>query len=293
MKVDRTTPISELPDFLSPEEAFRDERRAAGLSPVTVNHDLKLLRKMFNWGIRKGYLQKTPFKIGTETAIRLEKETPRDKRFDSDEDEEKLLAEADPHLRAVVVAMLDTCCRPGEILSLQRKDVNLARRELTILAANEKSRTAKIIPLSSRLLAVLEMRCLDPAGQPFGPDAYVFGDAIGRRVKSVRAAWNTACRKAGLRDFQLRDLRHEAGSRFDEAGVPTNYVSKMLGHQNLSTTTRYLNITRRGLHRAMEKYERSRENPEPVASSLQDRGRALSIEPTNSGRTRSDKPSIF
>lgn len=29
-------------------EAFRDARKAEGLSPVTVNHDLKLLRKMFN-----------------------------------------------------------------------------------------------------------------------------------------------------------------------------------------------------------------------------------------------------
>ena len=38
--------------------------------------------------------------------------------------------------------------------------------------------------------------------------------------------------------MQVRDLRHEAGSRFDEAGVPTNYVSKILGHTNLTTTSR-------------------------------------------------------
>ena len=274
-------------------EAFRDARRAAGLSPVTVNHDLKLLRKMFNWGIRKDYLPRTPFKIGTEPAIALEREIPRDRRFQDEEDESRLLDAASFHLRAVIIALLDTCCRPGEILSLQWQDVNFARRELRIRAANEKTRTAKIIPISSRLLAVLEMRKLDAGGQPFGPDAYVFGDTIGRRVKSVRAAWNTACRKAGLRDFQLRDLRHEAGSRFDEAGVSTNYVSKMLGHQNLSTTTRYLNITRRGLHLAMQKFERSRENREPVASSLQDHGRSPSIEATSSDRTRSNKPSIF
>ena len=38
---------------------------------------------------------------------------------------------------------------------------------------------------------------------------------------------------------------HEAGSRFDEAGVLTD-VSKILGHTNLNnTTTRYLNIHRR------------------------------------------------
>src|SRR3984893_4637796 len=89
-------------------------------------------------------------------------------------------------------------------------------------------------------------------------EAYVFGNAIGRRVKSVREAWNNAATKGGLTDFQIRDLRHEAGSRFDEAGMPINYVSNMLGHSNLSTTSRYLNINRRGLHLAMEKFEENR-----------------------------------
>lgn len=241
-------------------EAFRDARKATGLSPVTVNHDLKLLRKMFNWGIRKGYLERTPFKIGTEPAIKLEREIPRSRRFESDEDETRLLQAADPHLRAVIIAMLDTGCRPGEILSLQWREVHLDRRELVILAWKEKTRTGRIIPISNRLTAVLEMRRLDPAGHPFGPDAYVFGNEVGEREKSVRIAWEQAREQAGLGDFQLRDLRHEAGSRFDEAGMPINYVSNMLGHANLRTTSRYLNIQRRGLHRAMEEFERHRES---------------------------------
>jgi hypothetical protein len=41
--------------------------------------------------------------------------------------------------------------------------------------------------------------------------------------------------------------------------VPISYVSKMLGHTNLSTTSRYLNIHRRGLHSAMAKLEAHRE----------------------------------
>ena len=87
------------------------------------------------------------------------------------------------------------------------------------------------------------------------PEAYVFGDDAGQRVKSVRTAWENARDAAGLQALQLRDLRHEAGSRFDEAGVSVNYVSKILGHTNLNTTTRYLNIHRRGLHDAMQKLE--------------------------------------
>jgi integrase len=102
------------------------------------------------------------------------------------------------------------------------------------------------------------MRKLDPVGEPLPSDAYVFGDALGRQIKSVRTAWGNAAEAAGLKGFQLRDLRHEAGSRFEEAGVPISYVSKILGHTKLTTTSRYLNIHRRGLHAAMEKLEAHR-----------------------------------
>ena len=80
--------------------------------------------------------------------------------------------------------------------------------------------------------------------------AYVFGKGVGERVKSIRTAWENARDAAGLTSFQLRNLRHEAASRFEEAGVLTTDVSKFLGHRNLSTTTRYLNTTGRRLRMA-------------------------------------------
>ena len=48
--------------------------------------------------------------------------------------------------------------------------------------------------------------------------------------------------------------------------MPINFVSRLLGHINLTTTSRYLNIHRRGLHMAMQKFEESRR----VAEALQD-----------------------
>ena len=79
----------------------------------------------------------------------------------------------------------------------------------------------------------------------------MFGNVVGERVKSIRTAWENAREAAGLTGFQLRDLRHEAASRFEEAGVLTTDVSKFLGHRNLSTTTRYLNMTSRRLRMAL------------------------------------------
>ena len=215
------------------------------LSPVTINHDLKLLRRMFNWGIRKGYIDRTPFKVGTEPVIRLEREIPRRKRFQNEDDEQRVLSVANHQLRGVIVTMLDTGCRPGEVMDMRWANVSFERREWVIVAQVEKTRNERIIPLSKRVMAVLELRRLDPSGEPFPPDAYVFGDSLGRKVKSVRAAFRNACEALKIDGLQLRDLRHEAASRFDEAGMPINYVSKFLGHTNLTTTTRYLNVLKR------------------------------------------------
>ena len=48
------------------------------------------------------------------------------------------------------------------------------------------------------------------------------------------------------------------GRGLKRRGVPVTLVSKILGHTNLTTTSRYLNIHLRGLHAAMEKLEAHR-----------------------------------
>ena len=137
------------------------------------------------------------FKVGTEPVVQLEREIPRHRRFDGVHDEQRLLAASTPHLHAVVVALSETACRVGEILSLQWGDVSRDRRELIVRAEKTKTRTERLVPISARLLAVLEMRRTDPAGAPLGSDAYVLGEPIGRRVKTVRrAGWPLARRLA-------------------------------------------------------------------------------------------------
>jgi integrase len=256
-------------------EAYRHHRRELKRSAVTINHDLKLLRKMFAWGIRERLLTSTPFKVGGESVIRLDPQSPREERLTSEEAERKLFEAASPHLRSVLTAMLETCCRPGEILSLQWHDVDLETRELTIRAEKAKTRRARRLPISSRLLAILEMRRLDPTGKLFPLDAYVFGNQVGGRVKSIRTAWENAREAAGLEGFQLRDVRHEAASRFEEAGVLTTDVSKFLGHRNLSTTTRYLNTTSRRLRLALQRVEQARAHRESLASSCKETSQSL------------------
>ena len=53
------------------------------------------------------------------------------------------------------------------------------------------------------------MRRTDPKGQQFPPSAFVFGNEVGERVKSVQKAWTKTCKRAGIVGLHLHDLRRE------------------------------------------------------------------------------------
>lgn len=259
-------------------EAFADARRAAGRSSVAVNHDLKLLRSMFTWAVTKGLLERTPFRVGNVAVLKLAKEIPRSRRFETGEDEERLLSAADPYMRGFTVAMIDTASRPSEIRTWQWKNINLQRRTWVIEASKEKTRTERSGMLSTRLWQILEMRQTDPSGRAWPGDAHVFGDEIGRMLAlaTIRERWVALVAKVGLAGLQMRDMRHEGANQYEETGTPVSDVSQLLGHTNLATTSRYLrNKRRRMAQLAVNRLDQAR------ADAAQARALAAETTPTD------------
>jgi hypothetical protein len=79
------------------------------LTPASINRTLGLLRHMLNWAVGREYLDRTPFRRGTEVLIRMELEDNKRRRRISESEEAALLAVASPHLRSMIIAALDTC----------------------------------------------------------------------------------------------------------------------------------------------------------------------------------------
>ena len=225
--------------------------------PTAANRGLRCLRTVFNWAVRVGYVDASPFKRGSETIVKLTREARRTRRLHEGE-AERVLPACGPHLRAVVECALETGMRRGEILGLKWADVQLARGEIRLAPAATKTRTGRTIPISARLRAVLELRRLDPAGEPHPATAYVFGNEIGQRVGSIKTAWNAACRRAGIADLHFHDLRREAGSRWLDAGVPLQVVRDWLGHTSVAQTSTYLATTLHAQHEAMRRFDERR-----------------------------------
>ena len=274
-------------------ERFREIRRVKGNGPSTTNALLIHLNSAFNWAIRNEYLDETPFRRHGLSVIKMARKIKRDRRLHPGE-EQKLMDAADEYLRDLITAALETGMRIGEIRCLQWKHVRGLSLdggtgtweqypEICLPAQNTKTRTARRIPISDDLKAILVRRRFDPNNVPLPTEAHVFGTAIGRRISYcaiVHRWWKTVLRahgyvgpvwkgttgtlqdeaRAALNkiDLHFHDLRREAGSRWLEDLLPLHTVRDWLGHTSIAQTSTYLATSVQTRHDAMRQFDENR-----------------------------------
>ncbi|MCZ7598461.1 MAG: site-specific integrase [Gammaproteobacteria bacterium] len=71
---------------------------------------------------------------------------------------------------------------------------------------------------------------------------WVFCDKQGNRIQSVKRSFATACRRAGITDFRVHDLRHTCVAWLVTAGIPLAEVRDLLGHSTVKMTERYAHL---------------------------------------------------
>ncbi|WP_295409335.1 site-specific integrase [uncultured Thiocystis sp.] len=64
----------------------------------------------------------------------------------------------------------------------------------------------------------------------------------GSRIGTVRRSFATACRRAGIEDFHIHDLRHTCAAWMATAGVPLPEIRDLLGHASVTMTEKYAHL---------------------------------------------------
>lgn len=214
--------------------------KAKRRKPATINRYLALLRRMLNWAVEREYLDRTPFRRGSQAVIKLERENNRRSRRLTTDEEKRLLNAARPTTKALIVAALDTGMRRGELLSLRFGDVDFDRQVIHVRAENAKSKRGRSIPIATtRLKSVLEWLRIDAAGGQKDDAAPVFSNRVGEPLKDFRDGWVDALAAVKITGLWFHDLRGEYASRLVERGVPLSQVRDLLGHASIVTTERY------------------------------------------------------
>ena len=199
----------------------------------SINHFMKVLRRVLNVAIEQGWLAANPFKKG-EPLIRMSFE-PERTRVLSPAEEQQLLAQCTgkrKHLRPVIVFAVETGCRKNEILEIKWQNVNLEGRFIHVESHMTKTLRGRFVPISNRLLDVLrELWEMSPKKKHL--PVFTNGD--------FRKSFENACTKAGLTDVNFHDLRHTAITRMLEKNISPALVMKISGHTQSKTFLRYVN----------------------------------------------------
>lgn len=160
----------------------------------------------------------------------------------SREEVERLIDHAaNPKFRTMLLTTYAAGLRLNEVLHLRVTDVDSGR--MTIRVEQGKGGQDRYTVLSARLLAALRAYWTLARPQPWlFPSART---AQPMHPTALQRAYITAKRRAGIqKPGGIHGLRHAFATHLLEAGVDLHTIQRLLGHGHISTTTRYVHLTR-------------------------------------------------
>lgn len=153
----------------------------------------------------------------------------RDRRLTDEEINKIIEATESIELPAIIRLLTETAMRRGELSKLKWNCID--QKECVAYLIGTKNGENRAVPLSSRALAAL-------SNMPRRIDGKVFG----MTPDAITKAFGRACKRAGVMDVRLHDLRHEAVSRLFEKDLSTMEVASVSGHKSLSMLKRYTHL---------------------------------------------------
>jgi len=144
--------------------------------------------------------------------------------------------------RALILVLLRTGMRIGELLALNLNDLDLRERKIHLLEG-EKNSLGRVVYLSDDALFALRL-WLSKRDHKKGALFYGRGNnPLG--YSSARHLFVKYLKKAGLenRGYTVHCLRHTFASELLNAGMRLECLQQLLGHHNIEMTRRYARLT--------------------------------------------------
>lgn len=242
--------------------SFYTSKRKEGYAPRSILNMHKIIHKALANAVKWRLIS-----YNMSDGITLPKGKPeREAQALTMEQVWHLLDAAKGHeLEAMIVLLLDTGMRHGEVTALRWDDVDLNTRTVYIhrtesrlnqghVEGNTKTASSeRLITLSPAVLPVLETHRVrqqemkQRLGARWQEMNLVFPSRTGRYLEKT----NTTKRfyrlldQAGLPRIRLHDLRHTAITLMQEMGLNQKAIQERVGHADMSMTWKYTHVSRR------------------------------------------------
>jgi integrase len=184
---------------------------------------------------------------------------PLPRAIDPDDCKKLLSVIDDIRNRAMILILLRTGMRIGELLNTLVEDVDLKTKKIEIYEA-EKTRVGRVVYMSADAIGAL--RAWINIRDPRKPFLFYSQGRHTMTYPAVRMMLLKYLAKAGLehKGYTLHCLRHTFASDLLNAGMHLECVQQVLGHSSIEMTRRYARLTDKTREeeyfRAMNKIER-------------------------------------
>lgn len=213
--------------------------------PTPARQSYALLRAILNTAVADDALARNPCRI----AGAGQASAPERPLMDL-ETVQAMAGLMPPHLRVLVLVAFWGHLRIGEVVALQRRDVDLDAGTLRVERQHvEKVGTApaETAPkVASRRTVHLPVQALEALAEHLGhvprlPTAPVFAhkDGMQLRAHHVQRAWQVARSKLGRDDIHFHDLRHAGLTLTAQLGATQAEVMRRAGHSSTRAAAIY------------------------------------------------------
>ena len=217
-------------------EEYKASQLKKGYNPKSINNHLSILAKCLRTALDWEIIKIVP-------RIKMLKSQPNKFDYLTHEECEQLLNTATGIWHNMILTVLYTGVRIGELLALSWEDVNLKDKVLTVknsfsagILGSTKSNRIRYIPLVDELCELLESLKQDKGFIFIDPkNHYPSPEACRRNLGWI-------CDKAHLRHIGWHALRHTFASHLAANNVSVMAIKDLLGHSEIRTTMRYAHL---------------------------------------------------
>jgi integrase len=212
--------------------------KKAETAPVAANRTLELVRRVFNWALRRDIIEASPCVL----VQRPRQEHSKDRVLSRDEI--KALWESldgrwfTQHCAAALRLILLTAQRPGEIAAMSWAEVDLASGWWSIPSEKAKNKLAHRVALNKTAREILSALPRTSEWVFPSPDLsqHVHNNSFSMALRRARLRPSEPLTVA---DFAPHDLRRSAASHMASAGVQRFIIGQVLNHKEAGVTKIY------------------------------------------------------
>ncbi|MFO7593799.1 MAG: site-specific integrase [Pseudomonadota bacterium] len=214
-----------------------EQRRKEGAAIGTINHGLKVVRRILNLAATEWVDEHGLTWLHTAPKIKLLPDTNKRKPYPLSWDEQdRLFRELPSHLAEMALFAVNTGCRDSEICSL-RWDWEIKVPELDTSVFIIPSDLVKNGDERLVVLNRIAMSVIDSRRGIHSEYVFTYKDRPMKRM--LNSAWIRARQNVGLPQVRVHDLKHTFGRRLRAAGVSFEDRQDLLGHRSGRITTHY------------------------------------------------------